>query len=106
MIYYDIILLYSYYDTWKMIRIMYYIRIIQEDIVTLPVGIREGIIRGNGYVLWPYRYSQLVTQQRRCVKLGSVGAGTVYKSPYVHHNVNNNNNNNNNFFLFAPQKKT
>ena len=30
---------------------MYYIRIIQEDIVTLPVGIREGIIRGNGYVL-------------------------------------------------------
>ena len=32
-------------------RIMYYIRIIQEDIVTLPVGIREGIIRGNGYVL-------------------------------------------------------
>ena len=28
-----------------------YIRIIQEDIVTLPVGIREGIIRGNGYVL-------------------------------------------------------
>ena len=33
------------------IRIMYYTRIIQEDIVTLPVGIREGIIRGNGYVL-------------------------------------------------------
>ena len=30
---------------------MYYVRIIQEDIVTLPVGIREGIIRGNGYVL-------------------------------------------------------
>ena len=30
---------------------MYYRRIIQEDIVTLPVGIREGIIRGNGYVL-------------------------------------------------------
>ena len=28
-----------------------YTRIIQEDIVTLPVGIREGIIRGNGYVL-------------------------------------------------------
>jgi hypothetical protein len=33
------------------VRIMYYIRIIQEDIVTLPVDIREGIIRENGYVL-------------------------------------------------------
>jgi hypothetical protein len=51
MIYYDIILLYSYYDTYQIIRFMYYIWIIQEDIVTLPVGIREGIIRGNGYVL-------------------------------------------------------
>ena len=46
--YYSIIFIVGYIYN---IRIMYYIRIIQEDIVTLPVGIREGIIRGNGYVL-------------------------------------------------------
>ena len=46
--YYSIIFIVGYIYN---IRIMYYVRIIQEDIVTLPVGIREGIIRGNGYVL-------------------------------------------------------
>jgi hypothetical protein len=68
---------------------------------------------------WPYRHSQLVTQQRRCVKLGSVWAGIVYKSPYVHHNpittttmqqqfdcncISNISNNNQNFEEFNLKK--
>jgi hypothetical protein len=53
--YYSIIFIVGYIYN---IRIMYYTRIIQEHIVTLPVGIRESTIRGNGYVLnmkyWKY----------------------------------------------------